>query len=67
MTFWLMKYGAGSAKRLMMKSNWPSITKLDLGKLPRAERIEKTTVQTARYALSMLHACAHCAVDKAYP
>lgn len=59
-SFWLMKYGAGSAKRLLLRGNWPWLGQLDLGKLPREERLRKTTIKTSRLLLSFnTHACTH--------
>ena len=51
-SFWLMKYGCPSPKRLLLKSNWRHINLMDLGKLPREERIRLTTVTTSRVLLS---------------
>lgn len=50
--FWLMKYGCGSPKRLLLRSNWQHVGMMDLGKLPRAERLEKTKVKTSCLWLS---------------
>ena len=47
-SFWLMKYGCPSPKRLLLRSNWPEISKMDLGTLPREEMQRLTTVKTAR-------------------
>lgn len=52
-SFWLMKYGRPSPKRLLLKSNWHHIKLMDLGKLPREERIRMTTVTTSRVLLSI--------------
>ena len=52
-SFWLMKYGCPSPKRLLLKSNWHHIKLMDLGKLPREERIRMTTVTTSRVLLSI--------------
>ena len=46
-SFWLMKYGAPSPKRLLLKSNWHHISKLDLGRLPHEERMRLTTIKTS--------------------
>lgn len=51
-SFWLMKYGAGSPKRLLLRGNWPWAGRLDLGKLPREERERLTTIKTSSPLLS---------------
>ena len=52
-SFWLMHYGSPSPKRLQVRSTWPCIRQLDLGKLPRSEQIRLTTVTTSRLRLSL--------------
>ena len=47
-SFWLMKYGAPSPKRLMLRSNWHDIVHMDLGRLPRKQAAAQTTVKTSR-------------------
>ena len=62
----MMKYGCPSPKRLLLRSNWCHIWRMDLGRLPREERLRKTTVKTASAALSVsMHASMHmCPVRK---
>ena len=49
-----MKYGCPSPKRLLLRSNWKHICHMDLGKLPQAERLRLTAVQTTRLQLSWM-------------
>ena len=56
MSFWLMKYGSPSPKRLMLRSNWRDIKHMDLGRLPREEAARKTTLKTSCLNPG-LHAC----------
>ena len=51
-----MRYGCGSPKPLQIRSNWQLVYQFDMGKLPRKEREEKTTLKTACLELiSALH------------
>lgn len=56
MSFWLMKFGSPSPKRLMLRSNWRDIKHMDLGRLPREEAARKTTLKTSCLNPG-LHAC----------
>lgn len=42
-----MHYGCQCPKPLQVRSSWPSIGQLDMGKLTKKEREEKTTLKTA--------------------
>lgn len=61
--FWLMKYGSPSPKRLLLRSNWATITQMDLGRLTRTQAAAQTTVKTSclgpnmQSCISCLHAC----------
>ena len=59
-----MKFGAPSPKRLMLRSNWKDIQKMDLGRLARAQAAAQTTVKTSRLCpncivlqVNIMHAC----------
>ena len=53
----MMHYGLGSPKRLQIQSNWKHVSKLDLGRLSKAERERLTTIKTVSLLLSMFLLC----------
>ena len=62
--FWLMKYGSPSPKRLLLRSNWATITQMDLGRLTRTQAAAQTTVKTSclgpnMQSCNIMHACMH--------
>ena len=52
-----MHYGCPSPKPLQFRSNWPHVSKLDMGKLAKSERERLTTIQTTRRVLTAFVLC----------
>lgn len=55
-SFWMQLHGHPSPKPTTCWSNMPEINLLDVGKLTKAEKEKRTTLQTTRHLPCMLHA-----------